>query len=139
MKSYFDKMWEIEEEIFCKTSQNKVRTKEDVNHWLIRGMQLMDGMFEPRSNKFGKYLELRNDTVNSVSKCIERQKNYVACINDVSGEIDFEKVRSCVYTGSVNNDGGNERTMEEGVETRRVLRGVRFGVRARLVFRLPSG
>lgn len=53
-KSYFKKMWEIEYDKFNETCMHRFRNESDINHWLIKDFQLLNGDFIPRSSKFGK-------------------------------------------------------------------------------------
>lgn len=92
LKSYYEKLWEIEKDECEKTSQNKFRTKEDITSYLVREMQMLEGKFFPRSNKFGKYMIVSNNNSN-ILKALEKQKYKVVCINDQDEDIDFEKAK----------------------------------------------
>lgn len=80
IKDNFDLMWKKEYDRLHNTCLCKFRDFTNVNHWLIKGYQLLSGQFYPRSANFGKsYIkkiddEIINDIVYSRHKMI--------CIND---------------------------------------------------------
>lgn len=90
-KSAYEEVWEKEHDILDATSKNKVRdVKRDVNQWLVKEWQVMQGRFIPRSKKFGKYLMIKS------FKDVEKAKHVIlssnvktVCINDhVSEDMD---------------------------------------------------
>lgn len=92
-KEYFDKIWSLEKEKCENTSKSKFRNKENITQYLIRYFQLLDGNFIPRSNKFGKLLEIKdNKSIKNILLHIEKQKEKIICINDndINGKVDFE-------------------------------------------------
>lgn len=92
LKSYFDKLWELEYDTLDETSIHKFRNKNDVTQWLVRYFQLMDGKFVPRDYKLGKFYVVGNDN-DKIIKDIREQRYKIICINDSDKNIDFEKCK----------------------------------------------
>lgn len=92
LKSYYEKLWQIEKEECENTSKNKFRTKEDITSYLIKEMQMLDGNFYPRRKNFGKYFIVSNDNKKIIS-AITNQKYKMICVNDQDESINFEKCK----------------------------------------------
>lgn len=93
LKSYFEKVWSLEEEILVTTCNNRFRNKLDVNQWLIKLFQIMEGNIEPRSGKIG--INAKIDDVN-ICDHIKGNKYKMICINDI--DVDEEKFENYVNT-----------------------------------------
>lgn len=92
-KSTFKRLWRIEGEALNATCLNKFRGLNDLNHWLMRYWNLCEGKFVPRSTKFGKYFNLSNEN-SAILRYITNQSGTLICVNDMSTDIDFEKVKA---------------------------------------------
>lgn len=93
-KSIFNKVWEKEPEILYATSANKFRTREDVNHWLMRYWQICEGNFVPKWEKSGKYYNI-SDKLDNIVQDILFEKHGLICLND--GKIkDFQKSKQTI-------------------------------------------
>lgn len=79
-------------EIVDKTLSNKFRTREDINHWLVRYWQLCTGKFIPRSTSFGAYYNLGVQHKEVIEE-IKNSRHSVICLNDNDLLDDFEKYR----------------------------------------------
>ncbi len=97
LKSYFERVYELEKEAFETTYANKFRDKTDITLYLVRYFQLLDGKFVPRKAKFGHYFGISKDNT-ELLKAIRRQKYKVLCLNDVSADFDFEKAKKEIQT-----------------------------------------
>lgn len=87
-KSFFDLLWKKEPRVLDETCKNRFRSKNDVSLWLVRYWQLLEGAFEPRSAKFGKYYSIQDFIRNkNIKNEILRKKYKVLCVND--NELDF--------------------------------------------------
>nr|WP_247644675.1 stealth conserved region 3 domain-containing protein [Streptococcus sp. NLN64] len=84
-KSIFQKVSLTESEEFANTSEHRFRTKEDINHWLVRYWQLCEGHFLPRSQKFGVYFDMGLEKV-AAFKSIEKSIHKIVCLNDISDD-----------------------------------------------------
>lgn len=91
LKQYFEKLWKIEPGLCDQTSRNRFRSKDDITQYLVRYLQLMDGMFLPRKISFGRSYELHND-INLGH--IFKTKHAVVCLNDSDDSIKFELMKS---------------------------------------------
>ncbi len=92
IKKYFDWIWEKEPDLCQKTIESKFRNKDNITQWLIKVVQMMDGNFIPRSHKFGKYFDLKNNNM-ELTNCIKKNKYKMICINDSDETIDFKNVQ----------------------------------------------
>ena len=90
-KSTLKKVWDKEYEILDSTCKNKFRTINDVNQYIFRFWQMLDGNFYPRSFNFGRYFSLKENN-DDIYKAITKPKNKVICIND-SDVVEFEKTK----------------------------------------------
>lgn len=90
IKSTFDEMWELEYEILHKTCLNKFRENSDVNQWLLKNWQTVNGNFKPYSVKNYSYYELRENNY-TLYKQIDKYK--LICINDSSEPIGYEMAK----------------------------------------------
>ncbi|MEI3606611.1 stealth family protein [Pseudogracilibacillus sp. SE30717A] len=81
LKETFDELWEDEYQILDNTCQNKFRNGRDVNQWLFRYKQLVEGRFSPRRSSIGRTYDITNDNADIVEAICE-QKYHMVCIND---------------------------------------------------------
>ena len=92
LKTYYKKLWQLEEENCLNTSKNKFRTKDDITSYTIKLMQMLDGNFYPRKHNFGKYFIISNNNSKIIS-AVKKQKYKMVCINDQDDKVDFEKAK----------------------------------------------
>ena len=111
LKSYYQKLWDMEPEILDETSKQRFRSDKDVSQWLIRYFQLMDGNFIPRDYKLGKFFIVSNNN-EEIIKTIENQTAKTICINDSDKNIDFEKCKKEINT-SFNKILGKKSSFEK--------------------------
>lgn len=81
LKQTFEELWQDEYEVLNKTCYNKLRDGRDVNQWLVRYKQLVEGKFSPRNPSIGRTYNLTNDN-KEVVDAIRTQKYKMICIND---------------------------------------------------------
>lgn len=94
-KEYFDILWQKEGEWIRRSCQNKYRSKNDITIWLVRYWQMLNGDFEPRSARFGKYYSVKDFLKIKKLKKVRGQK--VICINDSnSPDLDFSKMKKTI-------------------------------------------
>ena len=89
-KSYFQKLWDDSYNMMDSVSSNRFRSNTDINQYLIRYMQLLDGNFIPRKHGIGKMYNLSNET-DKICKALNSKKYKMICINDSNECINFEK------------------------------------------------
>ena len=84
-KQTFEKIWNIEGKLLNETSTHKFRSKEDINHWLMREFQICEGNINVRNIKFGKVFHIEEfcqKDINEILCTIRKQKYKCICIND---------------------------------------------------------
>lgn len=81
LKQTYEEMWENEFEVLDKTCHNKLRDGRDVNQWLFRYKQLVEGKFIPRNPSIGRTYDLTNNNEDA-AKAIKNQQYKMICIND---------------------------------------------------------
>lgn len=103
LKNTFIELWDEEKEVLDKTCQNKFRDGRDVNQWLFRYKQLVEGKFMPRSANIGRTYNLTNDN-SEVINAINSKKYKVICINDNDKDpiIDFKKEKETLINAFQN-------------------------------------
>ncbi|UQS81713.1 stealth family protein [Bombilactobacillus folatiphilus] len=67
---------------FAQTNQQPFRSNDDITIWLARYWQLCQGQFQPRSAKFGKYLQLSD--LKAIKLALKNPKYKALCLNDVA-------------------------------------------------------
>lgn len=88
LKSTFEKLYQMEREIFEITSSKKFRSYYDISQYLMRYWNLVEGNFIP-SKDIGKAFNIGKD-IEEIKSVIEKQKYKVACFNDSIEDINFE-------------------------------------------------
>lgn len=91
-KESFQAVWEMEPELLSQTCAHRFRNEEDVNQYLIKFYQLLEGRFQPRNmRKLGIALQAERNLAR-ITDIIRTQKFPTLCIND--GELtDFPHCR----------------------------------------------
>lgn len=92
-KSYFDKVWNLEEKEIRKTCSHRFRQKDDITHWLVRYFQLCEGHFEPRDPDFGVHYDIQKDFERILAD-IKEQKHKVICLNDGNDINNFDELKA---------------------------------------------
>lgn len=97
LKETYVELWESEYDVLDNTCQNKFRDGRDVNQWLFRYKQLVDGNFTPRNPNIGRTYNLTNNNDDAINAIMN--KNYkMICINDNDKDPinDFEKEKQLI-------------------------------------------
>lgn len=93
LKKYFNKVWESNYKLCDDTCMSKFRNCNNISHYAIRYIQMLDGDFIPRKFNFGKSFELSNN--NEILFNQFKKSNYkVICINDSDETINFDKIKN---------------------------------------------
>ena len=93
LKTTINEIYDLEKKRIEETSQNKFRSEKDINQWLFRYWNIVNGNFIPRSYKFGKYFDIDKSAIKSIKKTILSEKNKVICLNDSKENIEFEELK----------------------------------------------
>lgn len=80
-KSVFKLLEKKEKQLFLNTYENKFRSKDEINHWLMRYWNLCSGNFVPRNINFGRYYEIANSNI-ELKNILMKDKCKVICVND---------------------------------------------------------
>lgn len=95
LKSTFEEVWNKETEILDATCHNRFRCSQDVNQWLMRYWQLVNGKFVPCSPHKGRFLVIGKDD-ELIRRTILNQECETICLSDDNESIDFEKERDFI-------------------------------------------
>ncbi|MCQ2482205.1 MAG: stealth family protein [Clostridia bacterium] len=91
-KSMFQTVWDKEYELLDSTCSHKFRSSEDVNIYIIRMLNMLNGNFVPGNiNKLGKAIEMMNDD-EAIYSLIESKKYKTICLNDSLSDECFDVV-----------------------------------------------
>ncbi len=77
-------LWKEEETVLSETSKNRFRGKNDVNIWLVRQWQMLQGFFIPRSPLFNKLVVMPRDCDLAIKVLKKKGKCRLLCINDAN-------------------------------------------------------
>lgn len=94
LKSTFKDVWCTEPEIMDAVSTTKFRSKSDINQYLMRDWQIVNGDFSPKNwYKEGKYYGVSIDTINEIERDIISQQYKLICLNDVATDDTFDNLK----------------------------------------------
>ena len=91
-KSVFKLLENQEKQLFLDTYKNKFRSKDEINHWLMRYWNLCSGDFIPRNINFGRYYEISNSNI-ELRNILMKDKCKVICVNDSTDIENFEETK----------------------------------------------
>jgi len=90
LKSTYEDVWEKEGDYLDTICRNRFRTKEDVNQYLMRYWQLVQGKFHPRNPNVGCCAVLGQDN-EKIENDFMNHKYKMMCINDDPNAESMEK------------------------------------------------
>lgn len=90
LKSTYHEMWGLEQGILEETCKHRFRHKTDVNQWLLKNWQIVNGKFIPYGIKNSRYYEIKIDNT-ELERTINKVK--LICINDSDTKINFESAK----------------------------------------------
>lgn len=88
-KSSFEELWEAEPELLERTTANRFRSSDDVNQWLALWWQVAGGNFAPFVTD-NVVSDVTEESVDELCSLITAQSHDMVCVNDPSGDIDFD-------------------------------------------------
>lgn len=92
LKASFEALWEQEKDILDATCGHRFRSEQDVNQYLVREWQKLNGNFCPRCvNRYFKYFNVQNTNPELVNTIVRHKKKMI-CVND-SETVDFERAK----------------------------------------------
>lgn len=90
LKQTFAELWEKEPALLRQTTMHRFRNTDDVNQILAFWWQIAAGKFVPGKID-GAVNDVDADTIDRLCKEITEQAHDMTCLNDPSGDIDFEQ------------------------------------------------
>ena len=100
LKETFIEVWNQEEQLLDETCSHKFRDfRTDVNQWLLKEWQVMEGKFSPRSYNWGRTFYITSiDEAKKAARVIRKKKYKMVCINDnfEGSEEDLREIKSLV-------------------------------------------
>ena len=93
LKKEFDDMWSRYPELLNATVHSRVRTKENISHWLIRYWRLASGNFVPVSQKKRTFIPVTDGDNSFLLSTIRSQNKSILCINDEFSGDDITKAQ----------------------------------------------
>lgn len=96
LKSTFTSIWQKEEKTLNEACKNKFRGFGDLGHLLCGYWQMLTGNFEPIENE-SITLNVKNNILEIIEVIKNKDYKFV-CINDVSTDIDFERIKKQINT-----------------------------------------
>lgn len=90
LKSTFEEVWKEEGEVLDRVCRTRFRSPGDVNQYVMKYWQYMEGKYEPQSPKIGKFftIGLHDRQIHDV---LRNQKCKILCINDTENIGDFRQ------------------------------------------------
>lgn len=97
LKSSFRWLWQNEPVTCDTTCSHRFRDPSDINHWAIKGYQLLTGQFQPRRPKLGQSYD--QNTISAAAKDILIHTHPFICINDSAAtDADFTNQKQAINT-----------------------------------------
>lgn len=90
LKSTFEAVWAAEETALDATCRHRLRSIEDVNHWLCRYWQFVTGRFVPTGTDRGQFFSIGRDNP-AIAAAITGQQVPMICLNDDDPHLHFEQ------------------------------------------------
>lgn len=88
LKSTFEEIWKAQPGVMERTSANRFRTDDCVNHWLASSWNMVSGRFCPANEKRrGEFLLLDEKSLPAVCDIVRRQKAPLLCLNDKGSDV----------------------------------------------------
>lgn len=91
LKSTFEEIWKTEPLLLQETSKHHFRSSDDINQWLALWWQVAEGKFTPTLVD-NVVKGVSDSTIEDLCRIIIQQSNDMICLNDPSGDIDFERM-----------------------------------------------
>lgn len=95
LKSSYEKIWREELEILDSVCQNKFRTVFDLNQYVIKYWQYMEGNYIPQSPNIGKFYTIGKED-EEIEKALVLKKSRMLCLNDDSAIQNFEEEKQMI-------------------------------------------
>lgn len=94
LKSSFEAVWDMEGDLLDQVCRNKFRTIRDINQYVFRYYQLVNGIFSPRSPHYGRFFMPERDDLEEICQSIENSKYKMICVND---DVEEERLDEVIH------------------------------------------
>lgn len=95
LKDSYEKVWEAEGDRLDRLCRNRFRNAADVNQYVIKHWQCVEGDYIPQSPSVGQFCVMGRDD-EKLYETMRKQSAKMVCINDDDRVEDFEKTREKV-------------------------------------------
>jgi len=96
-KATFEKLWSIEEQVLQCTSRSRLRKNSDVNQYLFKWWQILEGSFHPRSFRNSKAVFIcTNEDAQYAAKLIKNNSLEMICLNDHLSDNTFAQSKEVI-------------------------------------------
>ena len=97
LKSTFEKVWSFEKEVLDLTSSSKFKKSSDVNQFLFKWWQILEGEFIPRSYQHSRNVSIWTfDDAQEAANLIKSNNLEMICLNDHLSDGTFEKSKHII-------------------------------------------
>lgn len=97
LKSTFEKVWSVESDTLNLTSSSRFKKSSDVNQFLFKWWQILQGNFVPRSYRHAKNISIWNyDDAKKAADLIVADKLEMICLNDHLSDGTFEESKKII-------------------------------------------
>lgn len=95
LKSTYERVWTEAGNTLDSVCRNRFRTVFDLNQYIMKYWQYMEGQYEPQSPEIGRFFTLgKNDE--EIHRCIRNQSFKMICINDSTEFTDFVEKKAAI-------------------------------------------
>ena len=93
LKKSFAYAWELYPMQLDTTCRCRLRERTNVNQWLVKDLQFVNGWFENRNKKIGERINLRESNISNSCRWVREQTWKMLCINDNELTEQFEDMK----------------------------------------------
>lgn len=97
LKSTFEQIWNEEGELLDELCHHRFRTPFDINQYVMKYWQYMEGRYVPQSPKIGKFYTIGKDD-RKICETIKNQKCKMVCLNDDASIENFEEKKKNIIS-----------------------------------------
>lgn len=95
LKSTYEKLWSEEYEALDSVCRNKFRTVFDLNQYVMKYWQYMEGKYEPQTLHMGSFYTIGKDD-EEIQRTLRGQERKMICMNDDARIDDFEAAKHAI-------------------------------------------
>ena len=92
-KHTFEELWQAEPDALDSTCRHRIRSTDDINHWLCRYWQFVTGNFVPDGTTRGRFFSIGRDDA-AIADAILHRRYPMICLNDDDPDLDFEAAKT---------------------------------------------